>query len=59
MTYVAAKPVALGTGKEDPDRPGRQGVKVFETGEVIDVPLENPQALVDNGYLMEEGGEDE
>lgn len=71
MALLAAKQVALGTGKEDPDRPGREEVKVYEAGEEVDVSnVENVQALIDNGYLVDdsveepeteegEGGEDE
>ena len=56
---VAAKLVAIGTGKDDPEREGFQGVVIYKKGQAIDqrrtkLDDETAAALVANGYLTEE-----
>ena len=57
-TYVAAKPVPIGTDEEDPDRPGFKLNIVYETGEKIDVKrhkldADTLEGLEANGYIKE------
>jgi hypothetical protein len=53
--YVAAKKVAIGTDKPDPDREGFSLVKIYKQGEKVDVKLDKDtlEGLVANGYLKE------
>jgi hypothetical protein len=53
--YVAAKKVAIGTDKPDPDREGFTLVQVFKAGEKVDLKLDKDtlEGLVANGYLKE------
>lgn len=54
--YVAAKRVAIGYDKPDPDREGFNLVKVFKQGEKVDVAKMDKatvEGLVSNGYLKE------
>lgn len=60
MGYTAAKQVAIGTGQDDPERPGMQEVKIYEPGDEVDVSgIDNVQALVDQGYLNDDSAEDD
>lgn len=57
-SYIAAKPVPIGTDEEDPDRPGFLLNVVYETGEKIDVKRhkldeDTLEGLVANGYIKE------